>query len=64
MTNSKDSLFVQISQNNSIVEQSIDELVESACTRANEASEGQQQQLSKTSRLLFLSSLIQGENHP
>jgi hypothetical protein len=64
MTNSKDSLFVQISENNSIVEQSIDTLVESACTRANEASEGHQQQLSKTSELLFLSSLLLGKNHP
>ena len=57
------SAFDDVSKNNELVDQSIDRLVQSACIKADKDEFGfRQDELEKTTRLLFFSSLIQ--NYP
>lgn len=53
-----DSLFARISSNNLIIDLCIDELFANACNRRETLSAAAQAELKKTSRLLFLSTLI------
>jgi hypothetical protein len=55
------TLFQKISRNNLIVDQVVDSLVATACKRFRESTTKDKQELEKTSKLLFWSSLLQGD---
>ena len=61
MTTSSERAFSQISKNNSSVDETIENLVNLACERDEVEHRADRKQLERTTRLLFLSSLILGE---
>jgi hypothetical protein len=63
MTTSSDQTFTQISANNSSVDETIESLVNLACARDEVEHRSDRKQLERTTRLLFLSSLILGERN-
>ena len=61
MTHPVNPLFAKISRNNLIIDKFVDDLVETACDRNSQNPKLDKQELEKTSTLVFLASLIQGE---
>jgi len=64
MIRRKPTAFDQIKENNLLIDESIETMVEVACIRDNVECRSDREQLEKTSRLLFLSSLVLSENEP
>ena len=62
MTKPQINSFAQITENNRSVDQTIENFVHVACEFADAPSRLDRVELEKTTRLLFLSSLILGEN--
>lgn len=62
MIRRKSSTFDQIKENNLMIDESIETMVETACIRDTVERRSDREQLEKTSRLLFLSSLVLSEN--
>ena len=60
MTSPTSASFAQIAENNEAVEQTIENLVNSACSLDEQVQRPDRRELEKTTRLLFLSSLIMG----
>ena len=61
MTNSTNFTFDQISENNQVVDASIENLVKLACATDEQSPRADRRELEKTTTLLVTSSLILGE---